>query len=92
MERYRKIELIQRSLGIRHKLRVHESIKAPDNHEELAIMMMGKWELEDELHAIEEVLADTRQASVAIKKYMMEREGTPFGREIRRKVAESSSG
>ncbi|MCM2324495.1 MAG: hypothetical protein NDJ90_14650 [Oligoflexia bacterium] len=57
MDRLKKLELIQRSLGIRHKLKVHESMKSPETHEDLAIMMLAKWELEDELHAIEEILA-----------------------------------
>lgn len=73
MERSRKLELIQRSLGIRHKLKVHESMKAPDTHEDLALMLLGKWELEDELKAIEEVLGEVRQASVLQKKSVLER-------------------
>jgi len=81
MEKYRKIELLQRSLGIRHKLRVHESMKAPDNHEEIARMMMGKWELEDELRAIEELLAESRNSSVAIKKALLEKEGVAYVRD-----------
>ena len=68
MDRVRKIELIQRSLGIRHKLKVHESMKNADNHEELAVMLLAKWELEDELHAIEGVLAESRAKNVNIKK------------------------
>ena len=68
MDRLRKIELVQRSLGIRHKLKVHESTKAPDSHEELARILIGKWELEDELQAIEELLCEVRKANVAKKK------------------------
>ena len=68
MDRVRKIELIQRSLGIRHKLKVHESMKTADNHEELAVMLLAKWELEDELHAIEGVLAEIRAKNVNHKK------------------------
>lgn len=73
MDRNRKLELIQRSLGIKHKLRVHESMKAPGTHEELSVLMLAKWELEDELAAIEEILAATRQASVLQKRTAMEK-------------------
>jgi hypothetical protein len=68
MDRVRKLELIQRSLGIRHKLKVHESMKPPETHEELSLMMLAKWELEDELRAIEELLADSRLKNVAVKR------------------------
>lgn len=68
MDKNRKVELVQRSLGIRHKLKVHDSMKAPDTHAELALMLLSRWELEDELHAIEEVLSDIRQANVATRK------------------------
>jgi hypothetical protein len=84
MDRTRKLELLQRSLGLRHKLKVHDSMKAPDTHEELALMMMARWELEDELRAIEEILADTRHASVAVKRSSLEREGVPFRGESRK--------
>lgn len=68
----RKIELIQRSLGLRHKLKVHESMKAPETHEELAVMLLAKWELEDELRAIEDVLNQSRNENVAIKRKLIE--------------------
>ena len=68
MEKQRKMDLIQRSLGIRHKLKVHESMKMPETHEEIAQMLVAKWELEDELGAIEEILADDRAAGVKVKK------------------------
>lgn len=74
MERNRKIELVQRSLGIRHKLKVHDSMKAPDTHEELALALLARWELEDELHAIEEVLIEIRQANVKARKELLTRE------------------
>ncbi len=75
MDRYRKLSLVQRSLGIRHKLKVHESLKPPDTHEDLALIMLSKWDLEDELHAIEELLADARLTNVANKRSIIEREG-----------------
>ncbi len=77
MDRLRKIELIQRSLGIRHKLKVHESLKSPDTHEDLSILLLGKWELEDELHAIEELLAEIRSQNRAVKKSAILKEDGP---------------
>ena len=74
MDRIKKLALIQRSLGLRHKLKVHESLKAPDTHDELSIMMLAKWELEDELRAIEEILANERSRNVASKRQTIERE------------------
>ena len=71
MEKDRKLELIQRSLGIRHKLKVHDSMKQPDTHEEIAVMMLAKWELEDELHAIEQLLAEERHGNVAAKRKLI---------------------
>jgi hypothetical protein len=68
MDKIRKLELIQRSLGIRHKIKVHESMKSPETHEDLSIMTLAKWELEDELRAIEELLAETRVQNVVVKK------------------------
>ena len=78
MEKERKLELIQRSLGIRHKMKVHESMKLPDNHEEVAIMLLSKWELEDELHAIEQILAGIRHDNVALKRVHIEKENAPL--------------
>jgi hypothetical protein len=72
MEREEKLMLIQRSLGLRHKLKVHESMKAPDTHEDLAIMMMAKWELEDELRAIEELIAQDRLTNIESKRKEIE--------------------
>ena len=76
MDRNRKLQLIQRTLGIRHKLKVHESMKAPDNHEDLAIHMLAKWELEDELRAIEDILADSRDENAQAKRVVIEKEGS----------------
>lgn len=76
MDKERKFELILRSLGIRHKLKVHESMKGPDNHEDLAVMFMAKWELEDELRAIEELIAEGRSENVSAKKAVIRKEGT----------------
>jgi hypothetical protein len=68
MDRNRKIALIQRSLGIRHKLKVHESMKSPESHEEIALMLVSKWELEDELRAIEQILEEERLSNVSRKR------------------------
>lgn len=78
MEKERKLELIQRSLGIRHKMKVHESVKVPDSHEEVAIMMLSKWELEDELHAIELILAENRHENMEKKRNWIEKENLPL--------------
>ncbi len=72
MDRTRKLELIQRSLGLRHKIKVHESMKAPETHEDLALMLMAKWELEDELRAIEEMLSESRQENIVSKRTLIE--------------------
>ena len=74
IDRNRKLELIERSLGLKHKLRVHESMKLPDTHEDLAVMMLAKWELEDELRAIEEILSGTREKNVHSKRKTIEKE------------------
>jgi hypothetical protein len=73
MDRVEKLELIKRSLGLRHKLKVHESMKPPETHEELAVMLLAKWEFEDELRAIEEILAGERAKNVALKRAKAEK-------------------
>ena len=75
MDKNRKLELIQRSLGLRHKLKVHDSSKSPDTHEELSLMLLSKWELEDELKAIEDLLAEARSMNVNKKKENLARNG-----------------
>lgn len=68
MDKLKKITLIQRSLGLRHKLKVHESMKQPETHEDLAVMLNAKWELEDELRAIEDIMVEERGKNVALKR------------------------
>ncbi len=75
MDRIRKLELVQRSLGIKHKIKVHESMKAPETHEELSVMMLAKWELEDELAAIDQLVSESRHENVAEKKRVLLRHG-----------------
>ncbi|HTL12214.1 MAG TPA: hypothetical protein VL588_06990 [Bdellovibrionota bacterium] len=67
-DRVKKLELIQRSLGLRHKLKVHESMEPPTSHDDLSYTLLAKWELEDELHAIEELLAEMRRDNVKRKR------------------------
>ena len=86
MDKYRKLELIQRSLGLRHKLKVHDSLSTPDNHEDLALMLLSRWDLEDELRAIEDILTESRLDNVNHKKSGLQREGIPFTREPLRKL------
>jgi HD-like signal output (HDOD) protein len=86
MEKSRKLELIQRSLGIRHKLKVHESMKLPDSHEEIAVMMLAKWELEDELHAIEQILAEVRHGNVGDKRQLIQKQNAPLIKKTKKKT------
>ena len=67
MTREEKMELIQRMLGIKHKIKVHDSMKAPETHEELSVSLLARWELEDELKAIEALLDDERVENVKEK-------------------------
>ena len=73
MERLQTRELLQRSLALRHKIKVHESAKAPETHEDLALNTLAKWELEDELKAIEELLAENRKENVVRKRLHLEK-------------------
>jgi hypothetical protein len=75
MDRTKKIDLIKRTLGLRHKLKVHESMDWPDAHDELAGVILTKWDLEDELTAIEELLAEGRKETVQAKKTEVEKFG-----------------
>lgn len=74
MDRVEKLELINRTLALRHKIKVHESIKGPDSHEELALMVLAKWELEDELRAIESILLESREGNMRSKRAVIERD------------------
>lgn len=72
LDRTRRAELIQRMLGIKHKLKVHDSTSKPETHEELAIFLLAQWELEDELRAIEDILGEERDANVKDKRKLIE--------------------
>ena len=67
LTRDEKLELVQRILGIRHKLKVHDSMKSPETHEELSHSLLSRWELEDEMKAIELFLESDRLENVKIK-------------------------
>ncbi len=67
MTREEKLELIQRMLGLQHKLKVHDSVKNSSSHEELAASQLARWELEDEITAIEKLLEGVRQENVQVK-------------------------
>ncbi len=75
MNRERKSELLQRSLGLRHKLKVIESMKVPETHEEMTVSLLSKWELEDELQAVEELLEQARRNNIEDKKALLLEEG-----------------
>ena len=74
MEKVEKLELIKRSLALRHKLKVHETLKTPETHEELAVMLISKWDLEDELKAVDDLLMDSRAENSAAKRKLIEEE------------------
>lgn len=77
MDKERKIELIERSLGIQHKLKVHDSMRPADTHEEIAKSLVARWELEDELKAIEQILENARTENVAEKRKAMSQKNAP---------------
>ncbi len=67
LSRASKQQLLERVLGLRHKLRVNESGHVPQNHHEMAALMVANWELEDEIKAIEEMINASRQENSRIK-------------------------
>ena len=67
MTREEKSDLVQRMLGLRHKLKVHDSMKSPETHEQLSHSLMSRWELEDEIKAIEILLDRARDQNVQEK-------------------------
>ena len=91
MDKIQKLELIQRSLALRHKLKVHESMKHPETHEDLAIMLLTKWEYEDELNAIEGMIAQAREENMREKQKQLEREGPKLKADSRKRVADRAA-
>ena len=67
MTREEKLELIERMLGLQHKLKVHDSVATSNSHEELAASHLARWELEDEISAIEKLLQGVRHDNVQVK-------------------------
>jgi hypothetical protein len=67
MTREEKLQLIERMLGLQHKLKVHDSVKNMNSHEEIAANNLARWELEDEINAIEKLLQEGRQENVKVK-------------------------
>ena len=72
MTREEKLELIQRVLGLRHKLKVLDSMKTPETHDDLSISLLSRWDLEDEIRAIEALLDEDRSANVRAKRSQVE--------------------
>ncbi|MBU6376054.1 MAG: hypothetical protein KGQ59_08670 [Bdellovibrionales bacterium] len=67
-------ELLLRQLGLKHKLKVHDSVKPPETHEEIAANQLARWELEDEIHAIDAILTETRKKKVDEKRKLVEKD------------------
>lgn len=67
MTREEKLELIERMLGLQHKLKVHDSVKNMNSHEEIAANNLARWELEDEISAIEKLLEGVREENIQVK-------------------------
>jgi hypothetical protein len=81
MTRDEKLELIQRMLGLKHKLKVLDSMKAPETHEELSVSLLARWELEDEIRAIDILLEEERVTNIKAKRAQVESHylsGTPM--------------
>lgn len=74
MTRDEKMLLIQRMLGLKHKLKVHDSMKSPETHDELSSSLLSRWELEDEIKAIEILLEEVRTNDVKAKMKWVESE------------------
>jgi hypothetical protein len=72
MTREEKMELILRMLGLKHKIKVHDSMKAPETHEELSVSLLARWELEDELRAIELLLEQSRGQNIKLKQQQLQ--------------------
>ena len=67
MTREEKKALIARMLGLRHKIKVHDSVGNASSHEELAKNSLTRWDLEDEIAAIENLLDCARRDNVELK-------------------------
>jgi hypothetical protein len=74
LDRSQKQSLIEKQLGLKHKLKVNESGPTPQNHKEMAQIMVANWELEDEISAIDEYLTRDRQAARQERLKQLERD------------------
>ena len=74
MTKETKRELLLRQLGLKHNLKVHDSVKQPETHEEMAANWLARWELEDEIAAIDAILADARRIATTEKRTQIEKE------------------
>ena len=74
MHKETKRELLLRQLGLKHKLKVHDSVKQPETHEEMAANWLARWDLEDEIAAIDAILADARRQATTEKRTQIEKE------------------
>ena len=72
MTREEKAGLVLRMLGLKHKIKVHDSMKSPETHEELSTSLLSRWELEDELRAIEMLIEQDRHENVKAKQKQLE--------------------
>ncbi|HRK02783.1 MAG TPA: hypothetical protein PLH57_08970 [Oligoflexia bacterium] len=68
MDREAKLDLMRRALGIKHKLKVHDSMPRAETHEQVAATELARGELEEELAAIDELLFEARAEAIAEKK------------------------
>ena len=91
LDKIKKAELIQRTLGLRHKLKVAESVKKPETHEDISLMLLSQWELEDELRAIEELLEKDRLDNRTRYKDQMLNQGVIKGKHQVGKILPSMS-
>ena len=67
-------ELLLRQLGLKHKLKVHDSVKQPETHEDMAANQLARWELEDEIEAIDAILAESRRSRIEEKRKVVEKD------------------
>lgn len=74
MQKETKRELVLRQLGLKHKLKVYDSVKQAETHEEIAANWLARWELEDEISAIDLLLTEARRESIEQKRALLSKE------------------
>ena len=79
-------DLLLRQLGLKHKLKVHDSVKQPETHDEVAANLLARWELEDEIAAIDQILAELRKSKVTAKRSQLEKD-LSIGKSVMKKKA-----